>query len=141
LQWCVDYWHDKLRLWSYRRGIADNARILAVIRVLAKQGVRHSIVDSLARLNVNSGDWEAQRLFGNALEATAAISGTHVHLVAHPRKLIKSDQEPDIDDVAGSADIGRLADNIVFMRRPDSDAAVSKDFSPMRVSIRKQRYF
>jgi KaiC/GvpD/RAD55 family RecA-like ATPase len=140
LQWCVDCWHDKLRLWSYRRGIAEHARILAIIRVLAKQGCRHAIVDSLARLDVDSSDWEGQRKFGNALEATAANSGAHVHLVAHPRKLVSASQEPDINDVAGSADIGRLADNVIFVRRPESDGAVNGEFSPMRVSLRKQRY-
>lgn len=139
LQSCVDAWHDKLRLWSYRRGIAPTARILAVIRVLAKQGVRHSIIDSLARLDVHSGDWEAQRVFGNELEATAATSGSHIHLVAHPRKLVSADQEPDINDVAGSADIGRLSDNVLFVRRKP-DKAVIGEFSPMQICIRKQRY-
>lgn len=141
LQWCVDYWHDKLRLWSYRRGIADHARMLAVIRVLAQQGVRHAIIDSLARLDVHSHDWETQRQFGNALEATAAISGTHIHLVAHPRKLVSADQEPDINDVAGSADIGRLADNVLFIRRGDrKDVPASHEFTHMQVCVRKQRY-
>lgn len=140
LQWCVDSWHEKLRLWSYRRGIAENARILAVIRVLAKQGVRHAIVDSLARLDVDSRDWEAQRQFGNALEATAATSGTHIHLVAHPRKLVSADQEPDINDVAGSADIGRLADNVLFVRRGDADSIRSEEFTGMKIYVRKQRY-
>jgi len=139
LQWCVDFWHDKLRLWSYRRGVASHARILAVIRVLAKQGVHHAVIDSLARLDVDSRDWEAQRLFGNALEATAATAGVHIHLVAHPRKLVSAEQEPDINDVAGSADIGRLADNVLFVRRK-GESAVSDEFSPMRVSVRKQRY-
>jgi twinkle protein len=139
LQWCVDCWHDRLRLWSYRRGIASHARMLAVIRVLAKQGVTHSIIDSLARLDVHSGDWEGQRLFGNSLEATAATSNTHIHLVAHPRKLIDSNQAISINDVAGSADIGRLADNAIFVQRKDTDAP--DEFSPMRICIRKQRYF
>lgn len=139
LQWCVDTWHDKLRLWSYRRGIAEHARVLAVIRVLARQGVRHAIIDSLARLDVHSGDWEAQRLFGNALEASAATSNTHIHLVAHPRKLVSADQEPDINDVAGSADIGRLADNVLFIRRKPSETTVP-DISPMRIYVKKQRY-
>lgn len=140
LQWCVDAWHAKLRLWSYRRGIASHARVLAVIRVLAKQGVRHSIIDSLARLDVHSGDWEAQRLFGNALEATAASSGTHIHLVAHPRKLVSAEQEPDINDVAGSADIGRLADNVLFVRRADNDNTGGGEYTGMHIHVRKQRY-
>lgn len=140
LQWCADCWHDKLRLWSYRRGIADHARMLAVIRVLAKQGVTHAIIDSLARLDVHSQDWEAQRLFGNALEATAATSRLHVHLVAHPRKVVASGQQPDINDVAGSADIGRLADNVLFVRKKPESDVVSGEFSPMQIAIRKQRY-
>lgn len=139
LQWCVDCWHDKLRLWSYRRGIADHARVLAVIRVLAKQGVTHAIIDSLARLDVHSQDWEAQRLFGNSLEATAAVAHVHIHLVAHPRKLVSADQEPDINDVAGSADIGRLADNVLFVRKK-AEKEVVGEFSSMQVAIRKQRY-
>ncbi|HQT26240.1 MAG TPA: AAA family ATPase [Burkholderiales bacterium] len=139
LQWCVDSWHDKLRLWSYRRGIAEHARLLAVIRVLAKQGVTHAIVDSLARLDVHSGDWEAQRLFGNAMEATAAMAHVHIHLVAHPRKLMNSAQEPDLNDVAGSADIGRLADNVLFVRKKPEGAVVG-DLSPMQILVRKQRY-
>jgi len=141
LQWCGDCWHDKLRLWTYRRGIAESSRILAVIRVLAKQGVRHAIIDSLMRLNVDSKDWEAQRQFGNAMEATAATTGTHVHLVAHPRKLVSADQEPDINDVAGSADIGRLADNVLFVRRADNDSKIHSDeFTGMKIYVRKQRY-
>lgn len=140
LQSCVDAWHDKLRLWSYRRGVASHARILAVIRVLAKEGVRHAIIDSLARLDVHSGDWEAQRLFANAMEATCATSGTHIHLVAHPRKLVSADQDPDINDVAGSADIGRLSDNVLFIRRADNDANGGGEFTGMHIHVRKQRY-
>ncbi len=141
LQWCVDAWADTLRLWSYRRGIADHARMLAVIRVLARQGVRHAFIDSLARLDVHSGDWEAQRLFGNALEATAANAGIHIHLVAHPRKLVSANQEPDINDVAGSADIGRLADNVLFVRRYDADTFTGGTLTGMEIMVRKQRYF
>lgn len=140
LQWCVDSWNERLKLWSYRRGIAEHMKLFALIRVLAKQGIRHAIIDSLARLDVHSGDWEAQRLFGNALEATAASSGAHVHLVAHPRKPMAADQEPDINDVAGSADIGRLADNVLFVRRQKSEVSTLADVSPMRILIRKQRY-
>lgn len=140
LQWCIDSWHDKLRLWSYRRGIAEHQRILALIRILAKQGVTHAIIDSLARLDVDSRDWEAQRVFGNVLEATAATAGVHIHLVAHPRKLVSAAQEPDINDVAGSADIGRLADNVLFVRRCDNDNNGGQEFTGMEIYVRKQRY-
>ena len=66
----------------------------------------------------------------------------HVHLVAHPRKPQQSGQQPELSDVAGSADLGRKADNVIFvMRAFDQEASVmSNNCSPMRLMIRKQRY-
>jgi twinkle protein len=140
LQWCVDAWHDRLRLWSYRRGIADHAKLLAVIRVLARHGVTHAIIDSLERLDVGSQDWEGQRLFANALESTAATAHVHIHLVAHPRKTVSANQDIDLNDVGGAASLGRLADNVLFVRKKAEDSVVQGEFSPMLVAVRKQRY-
>jgi twinkle protein len=91
-------------------------------------------------LNVNSKDIEEQRVFANAVTATARLSGVHIHLVAHPRKLVSAEQELDINDVAGSADLGRLADNVVFVRRAANENNVAGNGKPIKVSIRKQRH-
>ncbi len=92
-------------------------------------------------LDVSNNDWEGQRQFANALVRTVRNSGCHVHLVGHPRKLVSSDQEPDQNDVAGSADIGRLADNVLFVRKPKLDMVNSNPgVTPMKVSILKQRH-
>lgn len=141
LQWCVDCWQESLRLWSYRRGIASHQRIMAVIRVMAREGVTHAVIDSLARLDVDSKDIEAQRLFANTLEATCATAHVHVHLVAHPRKLQGGQQEIDLSDIAGSADIGRLCDNALFIKRKTDDSAIRSDCSPMQICVKKQRHF
>jgi twinkle protein len=144
LQWCIDCWSEQLKLWNYRpaSGDARYLKILAAIRVLAREhGVRHAIIDSLMCLDVPSTDWEAQRLFTQALAATAEISGCHIHLVAHPRKPAQAGTESDIGDVAGSADLGRKADNVLFVKRATNEASIiTGGRTPMLISVRKQRY-
>lgn len=141
-EWCVFHWGEKLRLWACEDLPAPHQRMLAAIRVLARQGVRHAVIDSLMCLDIHSGDWEAQRQFANALKRSVKATGVHVHLVAHPRKIISSDQAPDINDVAGSADIGRLADNVIFVRRVKDESIMNQPaVTPMRISVLKQRHF
>lgn len=139
LDWFLFEHGKRLKLWGVI-GLAEHQQILATIRVLARQGIRQAVIDSLMCLDVNSTDWEAQRQFATALAATARISGAHIHLVAHPRKLISTDQAPDINDVAGSADLGRLADNVIFVRRAANETRVGGVSTPMAISVRKQRH-
>lgn len=144
LQWCLDLWATRLKLWNYRPIEADarHQKILAAIRVMARDfGVRHAIIDSLMCLDVPATDWEAQRMFAGSLARTCAAAGVHVHLVAHPRKPATRDQELDLADVAGSSDLSRKADNVVMVKRAAQDAgAVTELCSPMLIAVRKQRY-
>jgi twinkle protein len=144
LQWCLDLWEKRLKLWNYRpvESDAQYQRILAAIRVLARDHlVRHAFIDSLMCLDVPSNDIEAQRQFTKALARTAQGAGVHIHLVAHPRKPQQADRELDLDDVAGAADLGRLADNVLFVKRATDEAgAIKNDCTPMTISVRKQRH-
>lgn len=133
---------EKLKVWGVIDEVASYREMLALIRVLAKQGLRHAVIDSLMCLDVRNDDYEAQRQFAVSLVKTARASNVHIHLVAHPRKLVSSDQDLDLNDVAGSADLGRLVDNVVFVRRAKGEASVAgatADLKPMAFSIRKQR--
>lgn len=142
MQWFIDAYQKRFRLWGII-GIAEHLRLLAVARELATQGIRHVVIDSLMCLDVRNDDFEAQRKFANLVAATARAAKIHIHLVAHPRKLIKSDQELDLNDVAGAREIGGMADNVIFIRRdPDRQSyAQNADVTPMCVSIKKQRHF
>lgn len=145
LQWCADVWANKLNLWNYRPIEADcqHQKILAAIRVLAREkGVRHAIIDSLMCLDVASNDFEAQRTFAGALARTCHSSGVHVHLVAHPRKPQQSGQRLDLSEVAGSADLGRKADNVLFVKRDfDTETqTIAGDATRMKIQVAKQRY-
>ena len=144
LQWCVDLWADKLKLWNYRPIESDcqYRKILSAIRILARgHGVKHAFIDSLMCLDVASNDYEAQRIFAGDLARTAQSAGVHIHLVAHPRKPSRADQEPDTSDVAGSADLGRKADNVLFVKRSAQESATTSGHcTPMSIGVKKQRY-
>jgi hypothetical protein len=134
----LETYGDKLKVWGFI-GIAEHSKIFAMIRHLAdKHGCTHAIIDSLMALDVDSTDNEAQRQFANLVSATARSKGVHIHMVAHPRKPMGPDQAPNVWDVAGSSDLGRLAFNVLFIRRgppsPGNDA-----ISQMVVHVLKQR--
>jgi KaiC/GvpD/RAD55 family RecA-like ATPase len=142
MQWFIDAYAKRFRLWGII-GIAQHARILATVRELAEQGIKHMVIDSLMCLDIRNDDTEAQRKFANLIATTARASKVHIHLVAHPRKLINADQELDLNDVAGAREIGGIADNVIFIRRTKAKEgyAQSADVTPMCVSVRKQRHF
>jgi twinkle protein len=139
MQWFIDAYGKRLRLWG-KIGIAEHRQILATVRKLAEEGVRHAIIDSLMCLDIANDDFEAQRKFANLLSATARASDVHIHLVAHPRKLISANQEPDINDVAGARELGGIVDNVIFIKRSTDKAKVQAGGHPLEIVIRKQRH-
>lgn len=139
LDWFLFDFGQRLKLWG-QIGQADYREIFALIRLLAKQGVRHAIIDSLFCLNVSSKDMDAQKQFATDLATTARLSGVHIHLVAHPRKPQQAEQDVDLNDVAGSADLGRIVDNVIFVKRSRNENCLSDDVRPMAFAIRKQRH-
>ena len=140
IAWFQDAYAKRFRLWGVM-GIAKHLKLLAVIRKLAEQGVRHAVIDSLMCLDVSNKDIEAQKDFANLVATTARVANIHLHLVAHPRKLISADQEPDLNDVAGAKELGGVADNVIFVRRSKTEAVLSNStVTPMVVSVKKQRH-
>lgn len=142
VQWFIDEYAKRFRLWGII-GITQHLKLLGVIRDLADKGIRHMVIDSLMCLDVPNDDTEGQRKFANLLATTARAANVHIHLVAHPRKLMSSDQELDLNDVAGAREIGGVADNVIFIRRTkDKEGyAVNADATQMCISVRKQRHF
>jgi hypothetical protein len=129
---------SRLKVWGII-GIADHKQILATIRHLAdKHGCRHAIIDSLMCLDVDSTSNEDQRHFANLISATARAKRVHIHLVAHPRKPLAPDQAPNVWDIAGASDLGRLAYNVLFIRR-GPETTCNPDISSMLLHVLKQR--
>jgi KaiC/GvpD/RAD55 family RecA-like ATPase len=138
-QWFIDQFATKLRVWA-KVGLTQHRKLLGVIRQLASQGlISQVVIDSLMKLDVSSDDIEEQRQFVNLLDATAKQTGCHIHLVAHPKKPSKADDEPDQHDVAGAKEIAGIADNVLFVRRRKADT-VNDVSSGVRIVIAKKRF-
>lgn len=138
LQWFMDWNADLLRVWGII-GLASHRDLFGTMQALAANGCKHFIIDSLMCLDVPSDDFEKQRKFANDLSTIARTTKAHIHLVAHPRKVISAEQEPDINDVAGSSDLIRLADNVLFIRRGPSTAN-DDAVTAMQIVVKKNRH-
>lgn len=142
MQCFIDAYSERLKVWALVGGVTDHAKVLAVVRALAEKGTRHAVIDSLMKLDVANDDLDAQRRFANLLSAVARLAKCHIHLVAHPRKLVSAEQELDLNDVAGARELGGIADNVIFVRRKTDKAhyTAGTGETPMSVAIRKQRH-
>lgn len=137
MQSFLDTYGNQLKLWGMI-GVADHKKILASVRDLADAGLDYAVIDSLMVLDIDSSDFEAQRKFAALLSATVHAKKVHVILVAHPKKPMSADQEPTVQDVAGSGHLGNLAYNVLFIRRGPPGPAES-DITPMELHILKRR--
>ena len=107
------------KLWIYdQQGSAEVSEMLAAFRYAAKRyGVKHFVVDSLAKLGVGEEDYDGQKRAINALTGFANGMDVHVHLVAHPRKGINEDRPPNKLDVRGGAALTDMVDNVISVWR------------------------
>ena len=86
-----------------------------------KYGIKHFIIDSLMKLDINEEDHNEVKTFMNRLLDFAREFSVHVHLVAHDKKPDSKHPEerywPDKYSVRGSAHMVDLAHNILCMWR------------------------
>lgn len=77
------------------------------------------LVDNImtARLKADRDYYRAQSMFTRRLAEFCKATKSHVHLVAHPRKVERGKVVDDNDEVGGSADITNLSDNVISVRR------------------------
>lgn len=101
-----------------------------------RYGVRHVVIDNLARCGVPEDDYPAQAALVIELGKLAKTTGTSILLVAHLRKN-RGIGGSGLGDVKGSGGITDMADSVVFLRRfrEEDDARCDA-----RLSWRKARY-
>jgi twinkle protein len=112
-----------------------------------RYGVKQFIVDSLMKIRIDLKDeYNQQAVFISQACDFAKKYGAHVHIVAHPRKSMKDQDEPGKVDVKGNSHITDLADNVIVLFRPDEDLKEKlrkkhKIVSDMTVYVKKNREF
>lgn len=136
------WWRDRLLLTDIRQANAhDEDNILRLFEyAYRKYGCDVFLVDNIMTAQFSReremGLWRAQSAFTQRLSAFAKKNGVHVHLVAHPKKT--GEKELSADDVAGTADITNLADNVFSVERIPEDKIGPDGFST-RIKIIKNR--
>lgn len=138
-QWLRD------RVWLFDLvGSAKLDRLLEVFTYANKRyGIRHFVIDSLMMLDIpddGPGAQSAQKLAMQKLADFAMRNGTHIHLVAHPRKGADEKSPPGKLDVSGYAVITNRADNVfsVWSARKDESEALT-DEPDGQLVLQKQR--
>lgn len=99
----------------------DKTLLLDVMNyAFRKYGVNIYVVDSMMKVNLTTNSamiLGEQKKFVSELKDFANKNGSHIHLVAHPRKGANDNDVAGKMDVAGSADITNLADNVIVVQR------------------------
>jgi twinkle protein len=123
IQWNIDRWFNG-KFWLYDNSLPGSytpEALLSMMKQVHRQyGVKVFLLDNLMSLQIQGRDfYRAQSELVGSLVSFAKQTGTHVHLVCHPRKT--GDAEIEGDDVSGSGDILNRADNGFSLKRRGAD--------------------
>lgn len=116
------WYGNKLVLYAPRRGVNVYDDILEKFQhIYNRYGCRVFVVDNLLKVmtKVDSRDYNTKQAeFVDACTQFAHDNNVHIHIVAHPRKSVSGKREElELDDVAGTSNIGNLADNVLAVKR------------------------
>ncbi|MDE2451993.1 MAG: AAA family ATPase [Burkholderiales bacterium] len=133
------------RMWLFNvSGSATIDRLLEVFAYASRRyGIQHFVIDSLMMTDVpedGPGSMSAQKVAVQKITDFAKRHGTHVHLIAHPRKGRDENQAPGKLDVAGSGKITDAADNVFTVwsaRKDERDPETDKPDACLE--LQKQR--
>lgn len=99
-------------------GETTSNKVIEVIYYCAeKLGVKLMVIDSLMKCGINEDDLNKQKSFANKLAVAARDLGIHLFLVAHSRKTASEHDNASKFDVAGSANLTNLVDNVISVHR------------------------
>ena len=99
-------------------GETSSAKVLEVIYYAAeKLKVKLMVIDSLMKCGINEDDLNGQKAFANKIAVAARDLGIHIFLVAHSRKTADEHGRASKFDVAGSANLTNLVDNVFSVHR------------------------
>lgn len=121
----INEWLDgKFWLYNCEEYGSRFAQLMCDIKeIVERNGVNLCIIDNLAALNLSDLDgqkYEKQTQFISEVKDFAKKMNIHVIIVCHPRKVVSYLRK---EDVAGTADLVNLCDNLVILHR------VGKDFT------------
>lgn len=118
----INKWFDN-KLWIYNNAYGSNFEQLMsdLIEVIKEKDIDFIIIDNLMALDIESLDGyknDKQTAFIKRVSDFAKTTNIHIHLVAHPRKNVGFLRK---EDIAGTADLTNMVDNVVIAHRNNID--------------------
>ena len=99
-------------------GETTSEKVLEVIYYCAeKLGVKLMVIDSLMKCSIAEDDLNGQKAFANKVAVAARDLNIHIFIVAHSRKTANEHDNASKFDVAGSANLTNLVDNVISVHR------------------------
>jgi len=149
-------WYNE-RIWLYDENSNNRQQIIdKAVNVIRKYGTKVVVLDNLMTIDLGANDnnqLEKEKAFIVELCNLAALYNVLIVLVAHPRKTAVYQSDLTSDDIAGSSNLGNLAQYILSVHRfsdkekegeKDGRGNYKKDKKPVehdaQVSILKNRY-
>ena len=109
-------------------GSTSTKKVLEVIYYCAeKLGVKIMVIDSLMKCGVNEDDLNRQKKFLDDLAVASRDLDIHLFIVAHSRKTSSDYEHATKLDVAGSANITNLVDNVLSVHRNKEREEAERD--------------
>ena len=131
-------------------GETSTKKVLEVIYYCAeKLGVKIMVIDSLMKCGIGEDDLNGQKAFANKIAVACRDLDIHVFLVAHSKKTASDFEHARKFDVAGSANITNMVDNVFSVHRnKEREEAIMKGDTtneimfapPCMVYLVKQRH-
>ena len=114
------------------QGSMHEKYVYAAIRYASAMGIRHVIVDNMAKCISGDEDSNTQKAFINSVTELAQQYNVHCHIIHHIKKLETETRLPNKFDVKGSGTITDLPDQVLLVYKhvakikamqlpPDSD--------------------
>lgn len=134
VQSLIDSWWDNRFLLDDigKTSAHDGDRILSLFEYAHRRyGASVFLLDNIMTAKLKMGRerdfYRAQSDFVGRLAEFAKRTGSHVHVVAHPRKTDKGQKYLENDDVGGIGDITNMADYVFSIDQVASDDATEVD--------------
>jgi twinkle protein len=118
---------EKMSLWvdkhliniSNNKKLSDKEILRIIKREIKKNNIKFIVIDNLMKVIFEeenaTNELKLHKDFINKLSELCKLYNISINLVAHPKK--HNELEPDQYDIAGTANIPNLVDNIFYVRR------------------------
>jgi len=106
-------------IWVFKLyGTAKTDRLIEVFKyAMHRYGIKHFVVDSLAKCGFSEDDYNGQKKFIDQMMEFAGEYNVHVHVVIHVRKQENENSMPGKFDVKGTGGLTDMVDNLFIVYR------------------------